>query len=89
MLFKDVTKQQEFKIQVLDELFEEDTINEKWQAIKESFTSTCNEVLGPKKQYHKEWISAEALKKIADRKRKKAEINNSRTRAGKARAYEE
>ena len=42
-----------------------------------------------KKQHHKEWISAETLKKIEERKRKKAEINTSRTRAVKGRAYEE
>ena len=43
---------------VEDELLEEETFNEKWQTIKESFTSTCKEVLGKKtttsKQYHKE-----------------------------------
>ena len=60
-------KQQDFKtallnkFQVLEELLEEDTINVKWQAIKESFTSTCKEVLGPKKQNHHEWITAETL----------------------------
>ena len=46
MLLKDTTKQQESKtvllnkFQVLEELLEEATINEKRQAIKESFTST-------------------------------------------------
>ena len=77
MLLKDTTKQQVFKtvllnkFQVLDELLEEETINEKWQTIKESLTPTCKEVLGPKEQHHKEWISAETLKKIEERKRKK------------------
>ena len=55
----------------------------------ESFTSTCKEVLGQKAPTAKEWISAETLKKIKERKRKKAEINNSCTWAGKARAYKE
>ena len=60
MLLKDTTQQQEFKVmlinkfQVLEELLEKETINEKWQAVKESFTSTCEEVLGPRKQHHKE-----------------------------------
>ena len=55
MQLKDTTKQQEFKIvllnkfQVLDELLGEETISEKWQTIKESFKSTVKEVLGPKK----------------------------------------
>ena len=55
----------------------------------ESSTSTCKEVMGPKRQHRKNWISTETLKKIEERKRKKAEINNSRARAGKARAYVE
>ena len=55
----------------------------------QSFTLTCKKVLGPKKQHHKEWISNQTPKKIEERKRKKAEINNSRTPAGKAWAYEE
>ena len=92
MLLSGATRQQEFnsvllnKFQVLEELLEEDTINDKWQATRESFTSTCKEVLGPEKQHHKEWISAETLKKIEG---KKAETSNRYTRAGKARAYEE
>ena len=46
--------------------------------------------MGSKRQHHKEWISSETLKKIEEReKKKKAEINNSRTRAIKSRAYEE
>ena len=93
MLLKDTTKLQEFKIvllnkfHVLEELLEEETINEKWQAIKESFTSTRKEGLVSKMQHHKEWISVETVKTIEDRN--KAEINNSRTRAGKTGAYKE
>ena len=46
MLLKDIAKQQEFKTlllnksQVLEELLEGETIYDKWQTIKESFTST-------------------------------------------------
>ena len=101
MLLKDTTTQQEFKIvllnkfQVLEMLLDKETIKEKWQTIKASFTSTCKEVLGlkkkkkKKKQHHKDLISTETLKKIEERKRKEVEINNSRTRVEKARAYEE
>ena len=56
------------KFQVLDQLLEGETITEKWQAIKESFTSTCKEVLDPEEQPHKEWISGETLQKIKERK---------------------
>ena len=61
----------------------------KWQLIKESFISTCKEVLGPQKQHHKEWISAETLKKIEERKGKMTEINNNSRQAGKNGAYED
>ena len=54
VLLKDTTTQQGFEIvllnkfQALDKLLVDGTINEKWQAIKEPFTSTCKEVLSKK-----------------------------------------
>ena len=92
---KDNKKKEEFKVtlsnkfQVLEELLEEETIEQKWQKMKEMMTSTCQEVLGPKTHTHKEWISTETLQKIEERREKKAVVNNSRTRAAKARAQEE
>nr|KAG5708387.1 hypothetical protein BaRGS_034418 [Batillaria attramentaria] len=94
-LLKGTTKLHEFQIvlsnkfQVLQELLEEETIDETWQGVKEAVTSTCKEVLGPKKFSHKEWISVDTLKMIEERKAKKVAVNNSRTRAGKAKAQEE
>lgn len=64
-------------------------MDKKWQSIKEVLTSTCQDVLGYRKRGHKEWISAETLKNIQERKRKKADMNNSRTRARRVRAKEE
>ena len=93
-LFKEQAKREEFKLalsnkfQVLQETLEEGTINERWKTIKEAVTTVCQEVLGPKKINHKEWISADSLKKIQTRKEKKVALNNSRTRAEKARAQE-
>lgn len=58
-------------------------------AENEAVTSTCQEVLGPMKHSHKEWISTETLKKIEERYQKKANVNNSRTRTAKAKAQEE
>lgn len=52
-------------------------------------TSTCQEVLGPKKYHHKEWISVDTLSKIQERKSKKKAVNNSRTRAEKTKAQAE
>ena len=50
---------------------------------------TCEEVLGKKKTQHKEWISADTIHKLETRREGKTVLNNSRTRAAKARAQEE
>lgn len=57
--------------------------------MKETQRSTCQEVVGQKEHHQKEWITAESLTKIEDRKRKKDTVNNSRTRVAKAKAQEE
>ncbi len=94
-LLKDPSKLNEFKLhmsnrfQVLQELIEEETIEETWEKTKSILTSTCEEVLGPIKRQAKEWISADTMKIIEERKRKKATLNNSRTRATKLKALEE
>jgi hypothetical protein len=94
-LLKDKSKQEEFKItlsnkfQVLNELLDEETIDGKWKELKEAVQTTCQEVLGNRKQVHKEWITAETLKTIEERKAKKAKMNNSRTRAQKAKSQKE
>ncbi|VDP04829.1 unnamed protein product [Schistosoma margrebowiei] len=59
------------------------------KGIKEAITSTCHEVLGHRKHYHKEWITVDTLDKIQERRNKKAAINTSRTRAEKAKAHAE
>ncbi|KAH3886384.1 hypothetical protein DPMN_010389 [Dreissena polymorpha] len=55
-------------LQVLEELLEEGTIEQKWQNVKEAVTSTCQEVLGPKSYTLKEWMSAETLQKVEERR---------------------
>ncbi|VDP17314.1 unnamed protein product [Schistosoma margrebowiei] len=54
-----------------------------------AITSTCHEVLGHKKHYHKEWITVDTLDKIQERRNKKAVVNTSRIRAEKAKAQAE
>ena len=78
------------KFQVLQELLDDNEcpLENKWKEIKEAVTSTCQEVLGPKKQQHKEWISGDSLQRIEERREKKAAMNNSRTRSEKAKAQE-
>lgn len=56
--------------------------------MKEAVTSTYTEVLRPKKHSHKEWSSAETLKKIKERRKRKGTVNRSRTSVSKARAQD-
>lgn len=56
-------------------------IEERRQSFKETVTSTYKEVLGKKKYNHKEWMTAETLKKVEERKGKVATVNNSSTQA--------
>ncbi|VDP68420.1 unnamed protein product [Schistosoma curassoni] len=78
------------RFQALQDLLkEETTMEDNWKDTKEALTSTCQEVLGLKKHHHKEWISIETLDRIKERKNKKTEINNNRTRAEKVQAQAE
>ena len=45
--------------------------------------------MDPVRPNHKEWISQETLKKVDERRERKAGINNSRTRAQKSKAQRE
>ena len=49
---------------------------------RQSFTSTCNKVLGKKMQHHKEWNTAETLKKTEERKRKMLKSYRNRKSLG-------
>ena len=94
---KDPHKREEFsitlknKFEILQELYEEkeDSVLNRWQKVKETLRSSCQEVVGPRKHQQKEWITTETMNKIEDRKNKKAAVNSSRTRAAKAKAQEE
>ncbi|KAK7103731.1 hypothetical protein V1264_018575 [Littorina saxatilis] len=95
-LLKDPKTKQQFSLtlknrfEVLRELLEEeDSVSNRWQKVKETLRSSCQQVVGPNKPQQKEWITPETLTKIQDRQRKKATVNNSRTRAAKAKAQGE
>ena len=79
------------RFQPLQELIEdsESDIETQWEHSKKLWHDTCEEVLGKKKTEHKEWISADTIQKLEDRKEKKAALNMSRTRTAKAKAQEE
>ncbi|VDP52689.1 unnamed protein product [Schistosoma margrebowiei] len=82
---RDTNKLNEFKIilnkrfQALQDLLkeEETTMEDNCKGIIEALTSTCQEIPGRNKHYHKEWISVETLDKIQARKNKKTAISNS------------
>ena len=84
-------KQLSNRFQPLQELIEdnETDIETQWEHCKKLWQDTCEEVLGKKKTQHKEWISADTIHKLETRRERKTVLNNSRTRAAKARAQEE
>ncbi|VDP59302.1 unnamed protein product, partial [Schistosoma curassoni] len=90
--FLDTDKLNKFKIvlsfQAFHDLLNRDgtTMESNRKGIKEAITSTCHEVLGHKKHYHKEWVTVDTLNKIQERRNKKAAVNTSRTRAEKTKA---
>ena len=75
--------------QPLQELEYETNIEGMWEDTKKLWLDTCEEVFGRKKTQHKDWISADTLQRLEERKTKKAQLNMGRTRAAKARAQEE
>lgn len=95
-LLKDQTIQGAFtftlrnRFQVLQELTTKDTdAHDLWKETKDALTETCQEVLGPKKNQYKDWISVDTLQKTQTRRLKKEAVNESRTRASKAAAQAE
>ena len=94
-LLKNPAKKEEFQIalqnrfQVLEDLPEDTTVEEKWGIFKEATTATCKEVLGIRNYCHKDWISPETIQSLEERKRKHDAVLRSRTRAGKRTAAAE
>ena len=94
-LLKDPAKKGEFQLtlsnrfQALADLPEESSIEDIWTSYKTATVQTCREVLGPRKPEHKEWISAETVRNLDDRRKKHEAVLRSRTREGKRRAAAE
>lgn len=63
---------------VLRDLLEEveTTTKSNWKAIKEARILKCYEVLEPNKHQRKEWITADILDNIQERKARKTEVSN-------------
>jgi hypothetical protein len=71
------------KYQALQEIDELTIIEEHCKGIKETITTSCHEILGVGKYQHKDCIINDTLKKVQERKDKKAVVNSSRTRKHK------
>lgn len=67
---------------------DEGSIEDHWHKVKEAWTSTCETTLGKKIRHHKEWLSESTLDKITERRGRKADLCNSRTRSAKVAAQE-
>ena len=76
------------RFQALGDLIEDD-VDSHWLRIREVFTATCQEELGEKNNQHKPWITQESLELIEERRLKKNQVNESRTRLQKLKAQEE
>ena len=77
------------RFQPLQELEDETNMEGMWEDTKKLWLDTCEEVLGRKKTQHKDWISADTLQRLEERKTKKAQLNMGRTRAAKATTAQE
>ena len=77
------------RYQALADLVEEDqqqSIDDVWRERQQEWIDTYKEILGPQQNQHKEWITTETLSKTKNRRKLKAKINNSRTRAARREA---
>lgn len=68
----------------LRELPEDAGVEQLSEGAKTMWIQACEKALERRTRQHKEWISPETLKKIEERRIKKAVLNNSKTRATKA-----
>ena len=76
------------RFQALEILGDSDNIEEHWNKIKGVWRDSCEEVLGRKEKQNKEWITEETLTRMDERKKAKATLNTSKTRAAKTAAQE-
>ena len=76
------------RYQLLSNLIAADaTVEQVWQQSKSAWKETCDKILGKRTRQHKDWISAETLGKVAERKQRKATVKNSLTREDKTEAH--
>ena len=92
-LLQDATTREAFQVElgnqyeVLENLDGDQSVEESWRHAKAAWTQTCSTTLGKRQGQHKDWMSATTLQKIEERRKRKATLNESRTRAAKAEAH--
>ncbi len=77
------------RYQVLQQLYDDENalVEEKLQQTKKMWTESCEETVG-RKTTQQDWMMAEILHNIQERKTKKAILNTCRTRASKVAAQQ-
>ena len=75
-------KSEEFKIELRNKfsvlsLLPEETIEEQWHSLRETWKATCTTALGRKTRKHKEWITSDTWTLITERKSLKDRINQT------------
>ena len=79
---KEKQKSEEFKIELRNKfsvlsLLPEETIEEQWHSLRETWKATCTTALGRKTKKHKEWITSVTCTLVTERKNLKDRINQT------------
>ena len=55
----------------------EESVQETWHGLRDTWKATCNEVLGKKTRQHKEWLTANTWTLVNERKQLKNDMNQT------------
>ena len=77
---KDKVKMEEFNVELRNKFsalegLAEETVEGHWQGVANTWTTTCNDILGKKTKKHKEWMSTETWDLITQRGQLNQDIN--------------
>jgi hypothetical protein len=64
---------------------EDGTLTKKWERVKTSFTTTCEEKLGYTRKEYKMWLSEDTIEAIEKRRSTEEQLEQAKTRAQKQR----
>ena len=88
LFLKEESKAQEFTTELRNRfrvlsILPDESIEEHWSNLRETWKSTCKTVLGKKEKKHKEWLTQDTWAAIAERKQLKDRVNRSQDQAEK------